>query len=699
MKHSITSSLADLLSAKFLHCKKSSSLYWFHFNFPVFQKGKFHEISNTISIKKKVAVLFCLMALAGCVTKHPLENKYRVNKISDEEYRKKGLIPIGDFFKNSEISGFSISPNGKYLAYLKPYKKRMNIHIREIASDTEKRITDQTDRDVLGFAWKEDETILYFGDYFGDENIHIFRTSIDGKNKKNLTPFRGTKVGIVDWLENISKDTILIQMNKRNKRFFDVYRLNIKTGDLKKIAKNPGHYTGWMTDHDGKLRVAVGTDGVNKSLYYRDTEKEDFKEIFSSNFKTTFSPMLFDFDNKRFYVSTNVKRDKSAIKLFDPKTRSLSTLFSHPEVDVGYLGWSRKDKKITSITYTTWKTQRKWLDSKWEKIHRNIEKHFPGKEVRISSLNRDEDKAVVITFNDRNPGSYYFYNIKSKELKKIGDPRPWLKEESLVEMKPIQYKSRDGLTIHGYLTLPKGSSGKKLPLVVNPHGGPWARNGWGYNPEVQFLANRGYAVLQMNFRGSTGYGKKFWQASFKQWGKTMQDDITDGVMDLIEKGIADKDKICIYGGSYGGYAVLAGLAFTPNLYACGVDLVGVSNLFTFQATIPPYWKQMRKMLHEMVGHPEKDKALLRSASPVFHADRIKAPLLVAQGANDPRVKKSESDQIVSSLHKRGIEPLYMVKYNEGHGFRLEENRMEFYRLMESFLEKHLRKSSEKNKTP
>ncbi len=458
------------------------------------------------------------------------------------------------------------------------------------------------------------------------------------------------------------------------------------------VVKNPGHFTGWMTDHNGKLRVAVGTDGVNRSVYYRDTEKDEFKEIFNSNFKTSFSPVIFHSDNKRLYVVSNVKRDKAILRLFDPKTGKISTVFSHPEVSVGRIIRSRKDKKLLGVHYTTWKTHKKWFDSRWEKIDQDLKKKFPGKEVGVSSMNGNEDKFILTVGSDRVPISYYFYDLKRKKLKKIGDAKPWLKEKDLVEMKPIEYKSRDGLTIHGYLTLPKNSSGKNLPLVVNPHGGPWMRDSWGYSSEAQFLANRGYAVLQMNFRGSVGYGKKFWQAGFKQWGKAMQDDITDGVRYLIDKGIADKDRVCIYGVSYGGYAVLAGLAFTPDLYACGVDLVGVSNLFTFQKSIPPYWEPIRKMIYEMVGDPKKDKDLLRAVSPVFHADKIKTPLFVAHGANDPRVKKAEPDQIVSSLSKRGINPLYMVKYNEGHGFRLKENQMEFYGLMEKFLEEHLQKS-------
>ncbi len=258
-------------------------------------------------------------------------------------------------------------------------------------------------------------------------------------------------------------------------------------------------------------------------------------------------------------------------------------------------------------------------------------------------------------------------------------------------MKPIQYQSRDGMTIHGYLTLPKGAEAKNLPVVINPHGGPWARDQWGFNPEIQFLANRGYAVLQMNFRGSTGYGRAFWEASFGEWGLKMQDDVSDGVQWLIDQGIADPKRIAIYGGSYGGYTTLAGITFTPELYACAIDYVGVSNLFTFMETIPPYWELYRQMLYEMVGDPDDptDKTRLEATSPVFHVDKIKAPLLIAQGAKDPRVNQAESDQMVAALEAKGIPVEYLLKENEGHGFRNEENRFEFYGAMERFLNQHL----------
>ena len=321
-------------------------------------------------------------------------------------------------------------------------------------------------------------------------------------------------------------------------------------------------------------------------------------------------------------------------------------------------------------------------------IYADLQGQLPGYEIDLQSHNRDENIFVVAAWNDRTQGTRYLYDATSKTLTKLAEITPWLHEGDLAEMKPVTYQARDGLTIHGYLTLPQGG-GRNLPLIVNPHGGPWARDAWGYNPEVQFLANRGYAVLQMNFRGSTGYGRAFWEASFRQWGKKMQDDVTDGVRYAIAQGIADPKRVCIYGGSYGGYCALAGLAFTPDLYACGVDYVGVSNLFTFLKTIPPYWKPMLDMFYEMVGNPETDKELLAEASPVMHAGNIRVPLLIAQGAQDPRVNINESDQMVEALKKHGIAVEYLVKENEGHGFANEENRFEFYEAMEKFLKEHL----------
>jgi dipeptidyl aminopeptidase/acylaminoacyl peptidase len=320
-----------------------------------------------------------------------------------------------------------------------------------------------------------------------------------------------------------------------------------------------------------------------------------------------------------------------------------------------------------------------------------LQKQLPGYELVVQSATRDETRFVVAALSDLTQGTRYFYDARSNRLEKLGELAPWLPAAQMAPMKPITYTSRDGLSIPGYLTLPVGREAKSLPCIVNPHGGPWARDAWGFNPEVQFLANRGYCVLQMNFRGSTGYGRKFWEASFGQWGLKMQDDVSDGVAWLVAQGIADPKRVAIYGASYGGYATLAGVAFTPDLYAAAINYVGVSNLFTFMKTIPPYWEPWRAQMYEMVGNPDdaKDKARMQATSPVFHVDRIRTPLLVAQGARDPRVNKAESDQIVEALKKRGVAVQYIVKDNEGHGFANEENQLDFYTAMQSFLRQHL----------
>lgn len=426
---------------------------------------------------------------------------------------------------------------------------------------------------------------------------------------------------------------------------------------------------------------------------YRQTERDEFKTVLTTNFQDSVNLLFFTFDNQHVYASSNLNRDKSAIVKFDITTgEELEVIFEHPEVDVNSLSFSRKRKVLTVINYTDWKRRFKFLDTEREALQNRLESELGQYEVIVTSTNKAEDKFLIRTYSDRSLGAHYFYDSKTDKLEKISDVSPWLNENDLAEMKPISYQSRDGLTINGYLTLPKNVAHKNLPVVVNPHGGPWARDAWTFSPEVQFLANRGYAVLQMNFRGSIGYGRKFWSASFNEWGLKMQDDITDGAQWLINQGVADADKIAIYGGSYGGYATLAGITFTPDLYACAVDYVGVSNLFTFMSTIPPYWKPYLDMLKKMVGDPDDatDKKRLEATSPVFHVDKIKAPLLIAQGAKDPRVAQDESDQMVEALRKRGIDVEYILKENEGHGFHNEENRFEFYEAMERFLEKHLK---------
>ncbi|MFQ3599495.1 MAG: S9 family peptidase, partial [Chloroherpetonaceae bacterium] len=546
-----------------------------------------------------------------------------------------------------------------------------------------------TDRDISGFFWKGNDKLLYTRDFGGDENYHIFLATIDGKSNVDLTPFPNVTTAVINDLEE--DDThIIFSMNQRNPQLFDVYRLNLETGEHQLIAENPGGVIGWLTDHTGALRIGIQTDGVNKHVLYRKSEQDAFTPIVSTSFRDSFLPQCFTFDNQHLYALSNIGRDKLALVRFNPETRQEEELlFEHHEVDASGVSYSRRRKVLTAVSYTLWKTERHFLDAETKAIVDKLSAQLPNVDFSIPSTTKDESVWIVETRSDRSHGTSYLYDVARNMLEKLADHAPWLNPDELCEMKPIHYTSRDGLTIHGYLTLPNNVEAKNLPVVVNPHGGPWWRDTWGFQPHVQFLANRGYAVLQMNFRGSTGYGKAFWERSFKEWGGKMQDDITDGVQWLIKEGIADKNRIGIFGGSYGGYAVLAGLTFTPDLYTCGIDFCGVSNLFTFMKSIPPYWTPMLEMMYEMVGNPETDNNLLSARSPVFHVANIKVPLLVAQGAKDPRVNIDESNQIVDALRARGIEVEYIVKENEGHGFANEENRIEFFEVMERFLAKHL----------
>lgn len=605
-------------------------------------------------------------------------------------------IPLEDFFRNSERTGYQLSPDGSYISYMAPYKDRLNVFVRRVDETDEHaiRITNETERSVAGYMWADNQRLLYMKDTAGDENYQLYGVHRDGTDDRAYTAFDGVRTSLIDDLEE-QPGVVMIGMNKRNPEVFDPYRLNIETGELTLLAENPGNIQGWMTDHDGRLRVATAiVDGVNTQILYRDTEDEPFKPVLTTNFRDVVSFMEFTPDNKEVYAATNLHRDKTILVRMNPATcEELEVLYENERYDIASISYSRKRKKLLSVYCTGHKEPvRHYFDAEEEQLRQRIKAHFPNQRYGIADTDKAEANYLIYVGGDLTRGSYWHYNALTDKAKKIADLAPWIKSDEMNAMHPVCYTTRDGLQIEAYLTLPDGltpDTAKQLPVVVNPHGGPWARDCWGYSSEVQFLSNRGYAVFQMNFRGSTGYGRHFLEASYKQWGLKMQDDITDGVKWLIEQGIANPNRIAIYGGSYGGYATLAGLTFTPDLYACGIDYVGVSNLFTFMQTIPPYWRPMLEMMYEQVGHPEHDADQLAATSPALHADKIKVPLFVAQGANDPRVNKAESDQMVEALRQRGVVVEYMVKDNEGHGFHNQENRFDFYRAMERFLKAHL----------
>ena len=601
-------------------------------------------------------------------------------------------IPMRDFFRRPERAYFRISGDGRTLSFMQPWERRMNIFVQPVgATAAPLRITAERDRDIPDYFWKGANRIVYGKDFGGDENDHIVVVDRRGGEPNDVTPFPGVKAQIIDPLDEFP-DRMLIGLNRRVNEVFDVYELDLSTGRLTEVAENPGNITAWGADHSGRLRYAIATDGVNQTYLYRADAQDPFEPVLTTTFRDQFAPQFFTADNRKLYVASNLGRDKVAIVLVDPATgEEEEVAYVRDDVDVAGAVWSRARKRAAYVSYQTWKHERHYLDPDAERLFARLAEKLPGYEVSLQSTTDDESRMIVAATNDRTQGARYLYDRPTDRLTKLGDVAPWLPETRMAAMKPIRYPTRDGLTVDGYLTLPGGVAPKRLPVVVNPHGGPWHRDGWGFNPEVQFLASRGYAVLQMNFRGSTGYGRKFWEASFRQWGYSMQDDITDGVEWLVREGIADPKRICIYGGSYGGYATLMALVKTPDLYACGVDYVGVSNLFTFMNTIPPYWKPYLAMMYEMVGDPEKDRERLAAASPALHADRIKAPLLIAQGARDPRVNKDESDQMVAALTARGIDVPYIVRDNEGHGFHNEENQFAFYEAMEAFLARYIGK--------
>lgn len=655
----------------------------------------------TPMIRRSLPLLLCTAVLAltaACSVNSPVAESAEVPR----------QFPVRDFFSNPERAYFRLSDDGKTLGFMQPVaegggQRRLNVFVQALDGSrlvgAPRKLTSESARDIGIYFWKGNDTILYVKDFGGDENFHVVAVDVTTGGITDLTP--GGKVRAA--IENVLSDDpghILVTHNRRNVKFFDVYRVDIRSGAETMVAQNPGDVTAWQTDHGGRVRIATRFKGLETELLYRPDEKSAFEPIITTNYRTQVSPAFFSADNSKIYMLSNRGRDKKALVLIDPKRPDAEELlFADPDFDLGGESWfqraeaavwSHARKRLSMVSYPKARMEHKFFDPYIESVFTRLRVKLPGMEFRLQNFNKAEDKFIVAAYNDRTPGARHIYDVKADTLFKLGDINPKLPEGAMSTMKPIQYKSRDGLTIHGYLTLPAGRQPKNLACIVKPHGGPWLRDSWGYNPEIQFLANRGFCVLQMNFRGSTGYGRTFWEAGFGQWGLKMQDDITDGAQWLVAQGIADPRRIGIYGVSYGGYAALAGVAFTPDLYAAAVDYVGISNLFTFMNTTPPYWKWRLPLFHEMIGNPEVDIARMTATSPALHADRIRTPLFVAQGARDPRVNKAESDQMVEALKKRGVHVQYMVKDNEGHGFSNEENQFEFYEAMDKFFTQHLK---------
>ena len=626
-----------------------------------------------------------------------------VSNIKAQNMTEETATPILDrelFFGNPEISGGQLSPDGKWISFMKEYEGIMNIWVKKFDEPFEEaRPLTNSKRPMQGYFWSFDgKYILYVKDENGDENVNIFAVDPMATAEinevpisRNLTPLKEITARI-NLVSKKNPDLMMVLLNDRDKAWFDLYQLKISTGELTKIYENNDRVTGFDFDWDEKLRILSKTDEKGSTVTYK-IEGDKLVPIYETSVSEQAYVAGWTPDNKKaYFVSNKGDLNLSTLLLMDLETLKITKIESDPKnkVDFGGLSTSDLTRKIISTSYTDDKTTYYWQDKSWESSYKFLQSKFPGRELSFQSSTNDEKKLLVAIYGDKYAAEVYYFNVETKELLLQYVPRPALKnvEQYLAPMTSVSYKSSDGLEIPGYLTIPVGSDGKNLPVIILVHGGPKGpRDNWGYDSEVQFLANRGYAVLQPNFRASGGYGKKFKNAGDLEWGKLMQDDITWGVKYLISEGIANKDKVAIMGGSYGGYATLAGLAFTPELYACGVDIVGPSNIFTLLESIPAYWEAGRAFFYAMVGDPKtvEGKKRIEEASPLFSSDKIIKPLLIIQGANDPRVKQAESDQIVVSLRDKGKQVSYLLADDEGHGFRKPVNNMAMYAETEKFL--------------
>jgi dipeptidyl aminopeptidase/acylaminoacyl peptidase len=617
------------------------------------------------------------------------------------------------FFGNPEYAAAQLSPDGKFISFIKPLGDVRNVWVKGVNEPFEKArpLTAEKKRPVGGYFWSRDsKRVLFVKDNDGDENFNVF--SVDPSASPaagsevpastNLTNATGVRTVIYSVPET-EPDFIYIGINERDKAWHDLYKVQISTGTKTLLRENKDRLTGWVFDNADKLRLATRSaqDGSTEILK---VDGDKFTSIYTCGVFETCNAVRFEKGDKQIYmVSNKGSRDLVQLILFDPETGKEELVEQDPNnrVDFGGAIFSNVTKQLVGTTYNDDKVRILWKDKKFEKDYNLIKKKLGDREVGFGSSTTDETKFIVSTFSDVDPGTVWLFDRKTGGLTTLYQVREKLPRESLSPMKPIRYKSSDGLEIPGYLTLPKGVGDKNLPLVVVPHGGPWGRDGWGYNTLVQFLANRGYAVLQPNFRASTGYGKKFLDAGNGQWGDKMQDDITWGVKHLVDQGVADPKRVAIMGGSYGGYATLAGVTYTPDTYAAAVAIVAPSNLNTLLGSIPPYWESIRTLFHKRMGDPNtpEGKAQLDRQSPLNHVDKIKTPLMIVQGANDPRVKKAEADQIVIALRERKYPIQYLLANDEGHGFARPVNNMALHASAEKFLAKHIGGRYQETMTP
>jgi dipeptidyl aminopeptidase/acylaminoacyl peptidase len=606
------------------------------------------------------------------------------------------LIPREVLFGNPERVSPRLSPDGTRLAWIAPKDGVLNVWQAPVSPqsgvdwDMAEVVTDDTDRGIRQFAWAHDNKhLLYLQDTGGDENWRLHDVDLTSMQRRDLTPFDDVQTQIVAIERDFPTD-VLIGMNKDNPQLHDVYRLDLTSGELTKEVTNPG-FLGWLADTKLVVRGAFRPlpDGSIVALV-RDGADDEWRELMTipAEDALTTDAVTFSADGRSLLLVSSVGAQTAQLVRFDLATGAQEVLAADPEADISGVRVDPDTREPQIVVVLKDRSEYVVLDQSVAGDLAAIRALHHGDPTFVSSDDAETTWLIAFT-NDTGAVPYFAYDRATGQGSFLFEHQPALSNYTLAPMVPFAFTARDGLTIHGYVTFPPDSEETELPTVLNVHGGPWARDTWGYDPEAQWLANRGYLCLQVNFRGSTGYGKGFVNAGDREWGARMQDDLTDAVAHAVSQGWADPKRVAIYGGSYGGYAALAGATFTPEVYCCAVDIVGPSNLKTLIETVPPYWAPMIAQFHRRVGDPEKDVDFLWSRSPLSRADQISIPLLIAQGANDPRVKQAESEQIVAALTKAGIDHEYMLFPDEGHGFAKPENRMIFYAAAEKFLAKHL----------
>ena len=598
------------------------------------------------------------------------------------------LISRDILFGNPERASPKLSPDGQRLAWVAPDKRNvLQVWVKTVGKDDDKMVTADKKRGIRQYFWAEDnKTLLYQQDNDGDENFHVYGVDLASGNVRDYTPFQGVRAEVADVNPDFP-DEILVEANIRNRQLMDVHRLSLKTGALTLDTENPGDVAGWGTDAKFQVRAAQAqTPDGGTEIRVRDDVKAPWKSLLKVGPDEILEFEDFSKDGGSAYLKTSIGSDTARLVERNLATGAEKVLAVSPEVDAGGVVIHPKTHVVQAVSFAPGRATWKVLDPSVQADFDAITKLHSGDFLIVNRTSKDDAWLVGFT-SDRGPVTWYKWDRTAKKGTLLFTAQPKLEGLALAEMKPVAIKSRDGLTLNSYLTLPVGVAPKNLPMVLFVHGGPWGRDSWGYNSYAQWFANRGYAVLQTNFRASTGYGKKFLNAGNKQWGLKMHDDLIDAVDWAIKQGIADPKKVAIMGGSYGGYSALAGVTFTPEKFACSVDIVGPSNLKTLIASIPPYWKPLRATFDVRMGNVDdpKDAELVKNASPLFKADKIVRPLLIGQGANDPRVNVKESEQIVDAIEKNKGSVTYVVYSDEGHGFARPENRIDFNARSEKFL--------------